>query len=66
MIKTIEWTVDNRLRLLDQTKLPVDETYIDLDTLDAVIEAIQSLRVRGAPAIGVSAAYGMVIAAGSI
>ena len=66
MIKTIEWTADNRLRLLDQTKLPIEETYIDLDTLDAVIEAIQSLRVRGAPAIGVSAAYGMVIAADSI
>ncbi len=66
MIRTIEWTSDSRLRLLDQTKLPVEETYIDLNSLDAVIEAIQSLRVRGAPAIGVSAAYGMVIAANSI
>ena len=66
MIKTIEWTSENRLRLLDQTKLPIEETYVDLETLDAVIEAIQSLRVRGAPAIGVSAAYGMVIAAKSI
>ena len=66
MIKTIEWTPENKLRLLDQTRLPIEETYIDLDTLDAVIEAVQSLRVRGAPAIGVSAAYGMVIAANSI
>lgn len=66
MIKTIEWTTENRLRLLDQTKLPVEETYVVLDALDAVIEAIYSLRVRGAPAIGVSAAYGMVIAAKSI
>lgn len=66
MIKTIEWKPENKLRLLDQTRLPIEETYVDLHTLEGVIEAIQSLRVRGAPAIGVSAAYGMVIAAHSI
>lgn len=65
MIKTLEWTNDC-LRILDQTLLPLEERYLDLTTLDQVIEAIRSLRVRGAPAIGVSAAYGMVIAARSV
>ncbi|XOV70548.1 MAG: S-methyl-5-thioribose-1-phosphate isomerase [Verrucomicrobiota bacterium] len=65
MIRTLEWTNES-LRILDQTLLPLEERYLDLTTLDQVIEAIRSLRVRGAPAIGVSAAYGMVIAARSI
>ena len=65
MIKTLEWANDC-LRILDQTRLPLEELYLDLSSLDQVIEAIRSLRVRGAPAIGVSAAYGMVIAAKSI
>ena len=65
MIKTLEWSNDC-LRILDQTLLPLEERYLDLTTLDQVIEAIRALRVRGAPAIGVSAAYGMVLASRSI
>jgi methylthioribose-1-phosphate isomerase len=52
------------LEILDQTRLPGEETWLRLRTPDEVIEAISSLRVRGAPAIGVAAAYALVLAAG--
>ncbi len=51
------------LVLLDQTLLPGEEKYISVYTTDEIHEAIRSLRVRGAPAIGVAAAYGMYLAA---
>jgi len=57
--------VDDRLELLDQTKLPHKEHWLQLDTPEQVIEAISSLRVRGAPAIGVAGAYALVLAAGT-
>jgi methylthioribose-1-phosphate isomerase len=62
--RTIEW-IDNTgvLRLLDQRRLPGQLVYLDLSTPDAVAEAITNMTVRGAPAIGVTAAYGMVTAA---
>jgi len=50
------------LQLLDQTKLPTEITYLDCKDALSVWEAIQRLSVRGAPAIGVAAAYGMVVA----
>ncbi len=52
---------NNRLSILDQTLLPAREEYLYLKNLDQVIEAIKSLRVRGAPAIGIVAAYGLVV-----
>jgi methylthioribose-1-phosphate isomerase len=58
----IRWT-DDRLRLLDQRRLPAELTYIDYERYDAVAEAITTMVVRGAPAIGITAAYGMVLAA---
>ena len=58
---TVAWT-DGRLRILDQTLLPAEERYVDLTSVDEVVEAIRSLRVRGAPAIGGAGAYGMVVA----
>lgn len=63
--KTIEWLgeADGRLRLLDQTKLPGHTTYLECDSVDDVWWAIRKLSVRGAPAIGIAAAYGVVIAA---
>jgi methylthioribose-1-phosphate isomerase len=61
-VKTLEYR-DNKLIILDQTLLPGQTVYLDIGSVDALIEAIQRLRVRGAPAIGVSAAYGLVIAA---
>ena len=64
-LKNIEWIGDAAsgfLRLLDQTKLPGEETYIDCNEVPTVWDAIKRLVVRGAPAIGVAAAYGCVIA----
>ena len=49
------------LRLLDQTKLPVEEVWMDCETPEQVADAIYRLVVRGAPAIGVAAAYGLVL-----
>lgn len=59
----VEWIGDARgfLRLLDQTLLPVEERFVDCVTVDLVFEAIRALRVRGAPAIGVAAAYGTIV-----
>jgi methylthioribose-1-phosphate isomerase len=48
--------------LLDQTLLPTEERYLRLESLDEVAEAISSLRVRGAPAIGITAAFGLATA----
>lgn len=60
-IKTLEWTEDGLL-LVDQRKLPTELNMILLTTLDEVYNAIKTLAVRGAPAIGVAGAYGVVIA----
>lgn len=54
--------VGDKLRLLDQTKLPLQVKYSDLDDYREIIDAIKQLKVRGAPAIGIAAAYGMAIA----
>ena len=61
-IETLRWK-DGRLSVLDQTLLPLKEKWILLKDTRAVWEAIRSLRVRGAPLIGVVAAYGVVVAA---
>jgi len=56
------WTADRRLTLLDQTLLPREERWLVPETVEAVAEAIRSLRVRGAPAIGIAAAMGLAAA----
>ena len=63
MTPTLEWTGDETglLRLIDQTLLPTELRVMECRTVDDVREAIQSLRVRGAPAIGVAAGYGVII-----
>ena len=53
---------DGRLELIDQTRLPSEYTVIRLATVDDVCEAIVALRVRGAPALGVAGAYGLLVA----
>lgn len=63
-IITLKWEKGNLL-LLDQTLLPNTVTYAACKTLEDVYQAIQTMIVRGAPAIGVSAGYGMVLAANS-
>ncbi len=60
--QTLSWDrKTDTLRLLDQRRLPNAEIFIECRTLSAVSEAIKTLAVRGAPAIGVTAAYGVVI-----
>ena len=49
------------MRLIDQTLLPLEAREIDCRDVETVFEAIRSLRVRGAPAIGIAAAYGVVL-----
>ena len=63
MWHAVAWVGDasGHLRLLDQTLLPAEERTIDCRSVEQVWEAIRALRVRGAPAIGVAAAYGVVI-----
>ena len=64
-MKPIEWR-DRGIRILDQTKLPREEIYINTSDFREVAQAISELRVRGAPSIGVAAAYGIVLAAQSV
>ena len=65
MIKVIEW-VSGKIRLLDQTRLPWEEVYLELEDYRQVASAIKEMRVRGAPAIGIAAAYGMALGAQGI
>ena len=58
-VKSIEWHGD-RLSLLDQRKLPTEEVWHSCDSAAAVADAIRDMVVRGAPAIGISAAYALV------
>ncbi|MFO0728096.1 MAG: S-methyl-5-thioribose-1-phosphate isomerase [Myxococcota bacterium] len=60
--RTLHFRGDH-LVILDQRRLPAEETYLELRSADAVAEAIRTLAVRGAPAIGIAAAYGVVLAA---
>ncbi|MFD0738039.1 S-methyl-5-thioribose-1-phosphate isomerase [Lysobacter koreensis] len=64
-IRPIRWTGD-ALELLDQRKLPFVVEYVRCDDADAVAAAIHALTVRGAPAIGIAAAWGVVLAARDI
>jgi methylthioribose-1-phosphate isomerase len=60
--KTIEWKGD-RIRILDQRRLPQEVGYLDCRDATAVAKAIQTMAIRGAPAIGVAAAMGIALAA---
>jgi methylthioribose-1-phosphate isomerase len=60
MIQTLEWT-DKGVRFIDQTKLPMEETYVTCTTYEQVADVIRTMVVRGAPAIGVAAAMGIAI-----
>ncbi|MFA5096405.1 MAG: S-methyl-5-thioribose-1-phosphate isomerase [Candidatus Omnitrophota bacterium] len=59
-INTIEWK-DNRIKLIDQTKLPQKLEYLYIDKLPQLWQAIKLLKVRGAPALGAAAALGMYL-----
>lgn len=61
-LRPIEWAGE-RVRLLDQTRLPHEEVWLELGDYRAVVDAIKEMRVRGAPAIGVAGAYAVALAA---
>ena len=60
MIHTIRWT-DDGVVMIDQTRLPIEEVYVTCRTYQEVARAIQTMIIRGAPAIGVAAAMGVAI-----
>ena len=61
-LRTVEWK-NNKVVMIDQRKLPNELTYTEFDDYNAVANAIKTLVVRGAPAIGVSGAFGLALAA---
>ena len=64
MFRTIEWLDDqNAVRFIDQTKLPLEVVFVETKSHKRIADAIQTMEVRGAPAIGAAAAMGMALAA---
>jgi methylthioribose-1-phosphate isomerase len=61
VIQTLEWT-ESGVRFIDQTKLPMEESYVNCTTHQQVADVIRNMVVRGAPAIGVAAAMGIALA----
>jgi len=61
-LKTVEWK-NNKVVMIDQTKLPNELVFVEYDDYNQVADAIRTLVVRGAPAIGVSGAFGLALAA---
>lgn len=61
-MRTVEWK-SGVVRMIDQKRIPWELTHVDLPTVQAVADAITDMTVRGAPAIGASAGYGMALAA---
>ena len=59
-VETVAWK-GGRMRVVDQTLLPGELKYIFCDTVEEVWEAIKHLQVRGAPAIGIAAAFGILV-----
>src|SRR3990172_9526836 len=65
MVKTIEW-VDEKVRLIDQSQLPLVVEYLDCNDYTVVADAIKKLKIRGAPAIGIATAMGIALGAREI
>lgn len=63
LMKTVEWSDDGKVVMIDQTKLPNELVYVTYGDYKDVAQAIKNLVVRGAPAIGVSGAFGLALAA---
>ncbi|MCI0439334.1 MAG: S-methyl-5-thioribose-1-phosphate isomerase [Chloroflexi bacterium] len=61
--RPIYWAGDNKIRLIDQTRLPAEEVWLELGDYRDAIAAIRDMRIRGAPAIGVAGAYAVALAA---
>jgi len=60
MLPTIEWKKD-RVIMIDQRKLPEEEVYVECADYNQVAEAVEKMIIRGAPAIGIAAGYGVVL-----
>lgn len=60
-MRSIEWR-DGKIRFLDQSRLPLEEHIIETDSADVVAQAIRTLALRGAPLIGIAAAYAFALA----
>jgi len=65
VIKAVEW-LGNKLKIIDQTKLPQTTAFVELSDYHEVTAAIREMKVRGAPAIGIAAAYGIALGAQNI
>ncbi|MBN1221900.1 MAG: S-methyl-5-thioribose-1-phosphate isomerase, partial [Candidatus Aminicenantes bacterium] len=65
MLPTIQWKSD-RVIMIDQRKLPEQEVYVECTDYDQVAEAIETMVIRGAPAIGVAAAFGVALGVSKI
>ena len=61
-IRPIQWD-DGTLRLIDQTRLPAEQVIVEIGDYRGAVAAIRDMQVRGAPAIGVTAAYAVAMAA---
>ena len=61
-LRTVEWK-NNKVIMIEQTKLPNELIFVEYDNFNQVANAIKTLIVRGAPAIGVSGAFGLGLAA---
>ena len=59
-LRTVEWK-NNKVLMIDQTKLPNELVFVEYDDFNQVANAIKTLIVRGAPAIGVSGAFGLAL-----
>ena len=59
---TVIAPIDNKVRILDQTKLPTEVVYNDYDDYRDIITSIKKLEIRGAPAIGIAGAYALAVA----
>jgi methylthioribose-1-phosphate isomerase len=62
LTQPLEWLGD-KLRILDQTRLPSEEVYLNVSNYQGVVDAIKTMKVRGAPAIGIAGAYGVALGA---
>lgn len=62
MIPSIEWTIDNKVKMIDQTILPHKLEFLEFDDFRSVAKSIKVMNIRGAPAIGVAAAMSMALA----
>ncbi|MBI4822983.1 MAG: S-methyl-5-thioribose-1-phosphate isomerase [Nitrospirae bacterium] len=65
MFKTIEWS-DGRVRMIDQSLLPLEVSYIELTDYHMVADAIKTMKIRGAPAIGIATSMGIALGAQEI